>query len=139
MSKTPRTDDLFKSYEADRGGMAHIVLRRGVEQLETELADKDRQLAEVLGEIKGLRQLVNDCHIIAGQLETERNEARAEIERLKEKIKRCSTCKHYLPDNEMIEVCLNEAHCCRTTAWRVIDRTTSAQRENWPDLWEEDR
>ena len=39
MSKTPRTDGLFKSYEADRGGMAHIVLRRGVEQLEAELAD----------------------------------------------------------------------------------------------------
>ena len=42
----------------------------------------EAELAEALGEIKRLRWLVNDCHIVAGQLETERNEARAEIEKL---------------------------------------------------------
>lgn len=72
------------------------------------------------------------------RLETELAEAKTEIERLKEKIKGCSTCKHYQPNSEMIAVCLNETRCCRTTAWCVIDRTSSAKRARWPDLWEED-
>lgn len=42
----------------------------------------ENELTEALGEIKELRQLVNGYHIVAGQLETERNEARAEIVRL---------------------------------------------------------
>lgn len=77
MNKTPRTDEMLREYDSlEHGAACHIILRQSIEELETELA-------EALGEIKGLRQLVNDCHIVAGQLETERNEARAEIERLK--------------------------------------------------------
>ena len=58
----------------------------------------------------------------AQQLEAELADARAEIERLKEKIKGCSTCKHYQPNSEMIEVCLKETRCCRTTARCVTPR-----------------
>lgn len=82
MDKTPRTDDLFKSYEADRGGMAHIVLRRGVEQLETELADKDRQLAEALKMLSDLKFLQEGTVLANAALKSQLAQALAEIERL---------------------------------------------------------
>ena len=73
-TKTPRTDNA--AFVADFGGPV-VVDADFARQLEEELA-------EALGEIKRLRRLVNDCHIVAGQLETERNEARAKLRELEE-------------------------------------------------------
>jgi len=84
MSETPRTDEHLRMKEEN--GHTVVVSSEFAHQLETELA-------EALGEIRGLRQLVNDCHIVAGQLETERNEARAEIEKLREKMRKQKVTK----------------------------------------------
>ena len=56
MSKTPRTDAELK-FEAffDGAGIVETVLVEFAEQLETELADKDKQLAEARDEIERLR------------------------------------------------------------------------------------
>ena len=80
MSKTSWTDQHERVGKIrSSGAVMSVVPAVYVRELEKELAD-------ALDEIKGLRQLVNDCHIVAGQLETERNGARAEIERLKEQL-----------------------------------------------------
>lgn len=135
-----------------------IMQQEHIEQLETELADKNRQLSREIALRKTAEAEVAEFRASSDWYEkfrVERNshlatqstladakellaEARAEIERLREKIKGCSTCKHRLPENDMVEVCLNQDNCCRTTAWRVTDRTTLAKRESWPDLWEEE-
>ena len=97
MSNTPRIDAVLrgigsefvrqdieilinfaKTIERENAGLKVKFERAGHEKRNHEV-----KLADALDEIKGLRQLVNDCHIVAGQLETERNEARAEIETLK--------------------------------------------------------
>lgn len=83
MKKTPRTDEHLRMKEEN--GHVAVVSREFARQLEAELA-------EALGEIRGLRQLVNDCHIVAGQLETERNEARAEIEKFNSLFKNGIDC-----------------------------------------------
>lgn len=81
-SKTPRTLSEPKSYT----DLEYAVMYKSrCEKLETELAG-------ALGEIRGLRQLVNDCHIVAGQLETERNEVRAEIEKFNSLFKNGIDC-----------------------------------------------
>ena len=81
-SKTPRTLSEPKSYT----DLEYAVMYKSrCEKLEAELA-------EALGETRGLRQLVNDCHIVAGQLETERNEARAEIEKFNSLFKNGIDC-----------------------------------------------
>lgn len=56
-SKTPRTDAEFK-LEAffDGSGIVETVFVEFARELETELADKDRQLAEARAEIERLRE-----------------------------------------------------------------------------------
>ena len=100
MSNTPRIDAVLrgigsefvrqdieilinfaKTIERENAGLKVKFERAGHEKRNHEV-----KLADALDEIKGLRQLVNDCHIVAGQLETERNEARAEIEILKNQL-----------------------------------------------------
>jgi hypothetical protein len=88
-SKTSRTDAEFK-LEAffDGVGIAETVLVEFARQLETELADKDKQLAEARAEIENLHWRVSDeqaktraaLELNSKALELV-NEARAEIER----------------------------------------------------------
>lgn len=70
MSNTPRTDEIIKDFVSGNGEAASIMLlRQDVEQLENELADKDRQLAEAQAEIerlkKNLRLLLCKKHLEA--------------------------------------------------------------------------
>lgn len=74
MSDTPRIEPVDAGLILENEQNNYMRLAHASKRIETELA-------KALDEIKGLRQLVNDCHVIAGQLETERNEAQAEIER----------------------------------------------------------
>ena len=70
MSETPRTDAEFK-LEAffDGSGIVETVLVEFAKQLEAELADKDRQLAEARAEIEQLKQLwSSNLDIINGEL-----------------------------------------------------------------------
>ena len=85
MSKTPRTDEQLK-LEAffDGIGIVETVEVEFAQQLEAELADKDKQLAEARAEIEQLKQLWScNLDIIGGELNKQLVEARAEIENLK--------------------------------------------------------
>lgn len=54
MSKTPRTDEHLRMKE--KNGHVAIVSRDFARQLETELADKEKQLAEAWAEIERLKR-----------------------------------------------------------------------------------
>jgi hypothetical protein len=56
MSKTPRTDEHLRMKEEN--GHAVIVSRDFARQLETELADKDKQLAEARAEVERKDRLI---------------------------------------------------------------------------------
>lgn len=56
MSETPRTDAEFKFEAVFDGGGVETVLVEFARGLETELADKDRQLAEARAEIERLER-----------------------------------------------------------------------------------
>jgi len=61
-SKTPRTDEIIKDFVSGNGEAASIMLlRQDVEQLENELADKDRQIAEMRTEIEKQDTLLEKC------------------------------------------------------------------------------
>jgi hypothetical protein len=62
MSNTPRTDEIIKDFVSGNGEAASIMLlRQDVEQLENELADKDRQIAEMRTEIEKQDTLLEKC------------------------------------------------------------------------------
>ena len=119
-TKTPRTDEHLRRKEEN--GHVVVVSREFARQLETELA-------EALGEIRGLRQLVNDCHIVAGHLETERNEARAEIEKLKTELREISdSCSKSNLEIDWCKCCTSRKWCNAGTA--LVDTLLAAEREN---------
>lgn len=63
MSNTPRTDEIIKDFVSGNGEAASIMLlRQDIEQLETELADKEKQLAGAQELIKKLRRCANCKH-----------------------------------------------------------------------------
>lgn len=56
MSNTPRADEIIKDFLSGNGEAASIMLlRQDVEQLETELADKEKQFADARAEAEHLR------------------------------------------------------------------------------------
>ena len=57
MSKTPRTDEQILHHNNGNWHPSAFVLTSFARQLETELADKDRRLAEARAEIERLKQL----------------------------------------------------------------------------------
>ena len=104
MSKTPRTDVNEVEITGYAMSPRHYVRSEIARQLETELADKEKQLAEARAEIERLAlEIENKQYTITcaseenQQLKESLAEARAEIERLKE----YTTCTLVTVDSEM--------------------------------------
>ena len=87
MSKTPRTDE--KEFAAiDLKPSARVVYASFCRQLENELADKDRQLAEARAEIDGLTLMATNASMEPARRLIQKNkELHAVIEQMREALK----------------------------------------------------
>ena len=105
MSKTPRVDD--REFAAiDLKPSSRVVYASFARQLETELADKDKQLAEKLRQRDAYKKALEIA-------EDELMDARADNEcknKLIEQMKNCYNCKFELHAAKECETC-NTADC----------------------------